>query len=215
MKTTLTIAMLMLGAGVALADETALTIYSTATPGAIPPEWYRPNPNQGYSSHFQYQNQIPGYAVVKEERSFQIDQGRSEIQFTDVAGFIDPTTVSFESLTDPDGTRVLEQSYRYDLVDLSKLLGRHVGGEVKVNGQMVTLLSVNPTGMLVKDATKEIYFVQGFGNVRLSEELAEGMVTVPTLAWDVFSDVGGEQAARLRCPGLSGASTQARESRTP
>ena len=197
MRRTLTALMLAALAPIAFADETALTIYSTATPGAIPPEWYRPTPGQSYNGYNPYQQQIPGYAVIKQERSIEIAAGRSEIQFTDVAAFIDPTTVSFKSLTDPEHTRVLEQDYRYDLIDLSKMLQRHVGNDVKVNGQMVTLLSVNPAGMLVKDATKEIFFVNGFTNVRMSEAMAEGLITVPTLAWDVVSETGGEQETRV------------------
>jgi len=197
MRRTLAMLTLAVVAGIAGADETALTIYSSATPGAIPPEWYRPTPGQNRNGYNPYQQQIPGYAVVKQQRSIEIPTGRSEIQFTDVAAFIDPTTVSFKSLTDPEHTRVLEQDYRYDLIDLSKMLQRHVGNEVKVNGEMVTLLSVNPTGMLVKDASKEIYFVNGFGGVRMSEEMAEGLITVPTLAWDVVSDTGGQQDTRV------------------
>ncbi len=38
---------------------------------------------------------------------------------------IDPTTVSFASLTDPTGTRVVEQSFEFDLTSTAKLLSRY------------------------------------------------------------------------------------------
>src|SRR3972149_246657 len=77
-------------------DSTALTIYSTAAPGAIPPELYRPVAG-GDMRDIQYAAVIPGYAIVKQERPFKLGEGRSTIRFTDVAALIDPTTVSFAS----------------------------------------------------------------------------------------------------------------------
>jgi hypothetical protein len=52
-----------------------------------------------------------------------------------VAKRIDPTTVSFASLTDPDGTRVVEQNYQFDLVSQQKLLERYVGATISVDQQ--------------------------------------------------------------------------------
>src|SRR5689334_22497913 len=81
--------------------ETAITIYSSAQPGAISPEFYRPVPGQGVPSA----TQVPGYALVRDDREIKIKQGRSQLPFTDVAALIDPTTVTFTSLSDPS-TRV-------------------------------------------------------------------------------------------------------------
>ena len=50
----------------------------------------------------------------------------SDVRFSDVAKRIDPTTVSFSSVTDPGGTRVLEQNYEFDLVSQEKLLERYL-----------------------------------------------------------------------------------------
>src|SRR5688500_12461967 len=84
----------------------ALTIYSSARPGAIPAETYRSGGGQN----------IPGYALVRHDRAFALDRGRTTVRFADVAALIDPTTVSFESLTDAAGTRVVEQNFQFDLV---------------------------------------------------------------------------------------------------
>lgn len=89
----------------------ALTIYSTAHPGAIAPEVYR-NGGRGQA--------IPGYAVVRQQRDLNLQRGRNTVRFADVAAFIDPTTVVFESLTDGAGTSVVEQSFQFDLVNQKK-----------------------------------------------------------------------------------------------
>src|SRR5262245_21571100 len=67
--------------------ETAITIYSSAQPGAISPELYRPIPGQGVPNAMQ----VPGYALVRDDREIKIKQGRSQLSFTDVAALIDPT----------------------------------------------------------------------------------------------------------------------------
>ena len=96
----------------------ALTIYSSAVAGAVPPEMYRNGGQLGYA--------VPGYATVRHQREMELTQGRNEIRFTDVAGMIDPTTVSFESLTDSTGTRVVEQNFQFDLVSTEKLLEKFI-----------------------------------------------------------------------------------------
>src|SRR4029078_6143573 len=85
---------------------TAITIYSSAQPGAISPEFYRPIPGQGVANAMQ----VPGYALVRDDRDINIGRGRSQLSFTDVAALIDPTTVTFTSLSEP-ATRVLEQNF--------------------------------------------------------------------------------------------------------
>jgi len=184
-------------AGAALGDGTALTIYSTATPGAIPPEMYRPTPG---GNQYGYQRnawgQIPGYAMIKQERSLDIGQGVSEISFLDVAALLDPTTVRFESLTDPDGTRVLEQDYRFDLLSMDKMLERYIDKEIYYGGQSTKLLSVAGGGMLLEGDDGRIRFQQGYGGVEFPS-LADGLITRPTLIWTLESDRQGRQDTRI------------------
>ena len=91
----------LVSAGVLLAlnafaaePEVSLTVYSSAQPGGIPAEWYRPLPGMGTPQA----SQLPGFALVRLDRELQIPRGRGTIQFTDVAALIDPTTVQFLSL---------------------------------------------------------------------------------------------------------------------
>ena len=81
--------------------ETALTIYSTTRPGAVPPDLYRPVPGQGVYTG----DSVPGYAMIRQARRVDLKQGTNRLDFRDVAAYIDPTTVAFESLTSPEGTR--------------------------------------------------------------------------------------------------------------
>ena len=112
-------------AGAATSDEVAITIYSSAQPGAISPELYRPIPGQGVPNAMA----VPGYALVRDDRDVKLKQGRSQLSFTDVAALIDPTTVTFASLTDPR-TRVLEQNFQFDLVSTQKLLLKFIDQQI-------------------------------------------------------------------------------------
>ena len=109
-------------------SDTAITIYSTARPGGISAELYRPMPGQGVPNAMS----VPGYALVRDDRELKIKQGRSQISFTEVAALIDPTTVTFTSLTDP-ATRALEQNFQFDLVSSQKLLLKFIDRPITVD----------------------------------------------------------------------------------
>jgi hypothetical protein len=185
------------------AGSVALTIYSTAQPGAIPPELYRPVPQQGAPYRPPGTAAIPGYAVVKQEREIQLDKGRSTVRFTDVAALIDPTTVTFASLTDPAGTHVLEQNYQFDLVSKAKLLERYLDRPITVEqtvGNTVTTATGTLTsaadGLILKDGTGAVQVITAYSNIRLPE-LPGGLITKPTLVWDLVTEKSGPQHTRV------------------
>lgn len=183
-------------------ESTALTIYSTASPGSIPPEMYQPGMQQAIYG-VQWRQQIPGYAIVKQERQFKLGQGRSTIRFTDVASQIEPTTVSFASITDPAGTHVLEQNYEFDLVSTEKLMQRYLDRPITVeqaHGDKLetftgTLLST-AGGLLLKGADGGVQVINGYSNVRFPE-LPGGLITKPTLVWEVFTEKPGDHRTRV------------------
>ena len=123
--------LILLLPSLAIASETNLTIYSTAVPGSISADMYRPTP-MSMGNGWGYNIQIPGYAIIKEKREVELKSGANQINFSEVAAYIDPTTVSFKSLTDPKGTTVIEQSYNFDLVDTQKLIEKFIGTEITV-----------------------------------------------------------------------------------
>jgi len=175
-------------AGQGNAVGNALTIYSTAQPGAISPELYR-NGGRGQA--------IPGYAVVRHERDIALNRGRNTVRFNDVAAFIDPTTVMFESLTDAAGTRVVEQDFQFDLVNQQKLLARYIDQTIKVDqvrGQSVetfsgTLLSTSG-GMILKRDDGAVQLLPHTAGVTLPG-LPGGLITRPTLVWDLSAQRAG------------------------
>lgn len=172
----------------------ALTIYSNARPGAVAPEIYR-NGGRGQA--------LPGYAVVRHERELQLARGRNTVRFTDVAALIDPTTVTFESLTDATGTRVIEQNFQFDLVSAEKLLQKYVDRAISVDqvrGSGVesftgTLLSTTG-GITLRRDDGSIQTLPHNAGVRLPE-LPGGLITRPTLVWDVAASSAGAHQARV------------------
>ena len=181
-------------AGQAESGGNALTIYSTAQPGAIAPELYR-NGGRGQA--------IPGYAVVRQQRDLSLARGRNSVRFSDVAAFIDPTTVMFESLTDPAGTSVIEQNFQFDLVNHEKLLQKYIDQTVKVDqvrGNSVesfsgTLLST-AGGMILKRDDGAVQMLPHNAGVTLPS-LPGGLITRPTLVWDLNAQRAGSHRTRV------------------
>lgn len=174
--------------------STALTIYSSAQPGAISPEAYRSGGNG---------QAVPGYAVVKQERNVELTKGRTTVRFTDVAALIDPTTVSFESLTDKATTRVVEQNYQFDLISTDKLLQRYIDNEITVerlkNDQIEPIngvLSSTAGGLVLKNADGSVRILNNYAGVKLPK-LPGGLISKPTLVWDVASNHAGDHKTRV------------------
>lgn len=204
-KTRLTIATAMAFAAagpVAAQDEpseTALTIYSSNRPGAVSPELYRPVPGQGSY----YGNSVPGYAMVRHLRELNFESGLNHLQFTDVAAYIDPTTVSFQSLTDPEGTRVLEQSYQFDLVNAQKLMERYIDQRITVDqGTGSDLVQIEGRllsaqgGLILAGDDGRIHSINNYTNIHFPD-LPGGLMTRPTLIWDVATETPGDHDTRV------------------
>jgi len=167
----------------AASEETAITIYSKAQPGAVDPNTYRPvNGQTGY-----YGAAVPGYAVVRQVRQVSLPNKETILKFSDVAALIDPTTVQFKSLTDPTGTKVVEQDYQFDLVSQQKLLEKYIDKKIvveKLVGDKIetvegTLLSTQG-GLTLKTADGSIKAVNGYSTIDFPD-LPGGLITKPTL----------------------------------
>jgi hypothetical protein len=143
-------------------------------------------------------------AIVKEIRSIDVPEGIGEIRFEDVAATIDPTSVTFRSLSDPQGTTILEQNYEYDLVSADKLLEKYLGKAVEAvtkdgsvfkgrlmsfdEGQLVISTADGPLSIVVRaDNTKSV----------TCGSLPEGLVIKPTLMWRLQSTKGGSQLVEV------------------
>ncbi len=69
-------------------------------------------------------------ALVRDVRQLQLPTGNFRLKFMDIAATVNPATVHFRSLTEPEKIAVMEQNYEYDLLEPAKLLNKYVGKEV-------------------------------------------------------------------------------------
>ena len=144
-----------------------------------------------------------GTALVVDRRTYAMTVGTNLLNFVDVAAGIDPTSVQFNSLTDPEGTVVLEQSYVYDLVDSFALLNRYLDQTIEVitsdgtqyRGQ---LLSGRGGEIILRDESGQVIVVSpdDIRDLRFPE-LPGGLITRPTLRWLLQSGADGDQEVEL------------------
>src|SRR5881227_2326838 len=69
-------------------------------------------------------------ALIRDVRNLTLPAGTFRLKFMDIAATVNPATVHFRSLTDPEKLGVIEQNYEYDLLEPAKLLHKYVGKEV-------------------------------------------------------------------------------------
>lgn len=156
-------------AGMALADDVAITVY-----------------NQNL-------------ALVKEGRTLEFQKGVNKMNLTDVASYIDPTSVHFKLKSGSDNVRLLEQNYQYDLVSSEKILQKYLGNDIDVimkNGDVLAgrylssssgyLVLQLPEGAIRLINDKEMLSVT-------APKLPEGLIVVPTLQWLLSSDISGKR----------------------
>src|SRR5580700_9438608 len=69
-------------------------------------------------------------ALIRDVRQLTVPPGSFRLKFEDIAATVNPATVHFRSLTEPEKLNVIEQNYEYDLLEPAKLLHKYVGKEV-------------------------------------------------------------------------------------
>lgn len=174
--------------------QTSVTIYSSAQPGTLSTSTFQSG-GEGMS--------VPGYAMVRQERDVALNKGRTTLRVSDVPALIDPTTVAFESLLDPTGTRVVEQSFEFDLTNTNKLLQKYLDREVSVDqvrGQGIetvtgTLIGIQG-GLVLRIADGSIRTFSHYAGVRLAN-LPGGLISKPTLVWDIAAERAATHKARM------------------
>ncbi|HEY9786798.1 MAG TPA: DUF4139 domain-containing protein [Candidatus Obscuribacterales bacterium] len=169
--------------------------------------------SQGVSLTIYNQN----FGLVRDLRNVELKNGINYVQFADVAARIDPTSVSFSSLTAPNQVVVREQNYRYDLLEPTTILTKSVGKPVKfkqflANGQVNEIsgillnppratvsdtegnVSVTHQGLVVKSG--ENIILNPHGQVELAE-LPPGLVSRPSLVWKLETTKGGTHKTEI------------------
>jgi hypothetical protein len=132
--------------------------------------------------------------VVKDVREINLKSGLSTISITDVAKLIDPTSVHIKL-----NGEVIEQNYQYDLVSLDKILQKYIDKDISlvseanelVEGKLLSamggqiVLEKNDGGLLMIPSVNKYRFSVG--------SLPEGLITKPTLVWQLNSNKSGSQ----------------------
>jgi hypothetical protein len=138
-------------------------------------------------------------ALVRDVRTLQLPRGTFDLQFMDIAATVNPATVHFRSLSEPNRVSVLEQNYEYDLLEPDKLLRKYVGRDVTLvrrredNGRTIEepvtarLLSYNNAP--VWQIGNEIVTGLNSDHIRFPE-LPGNLFSRPTLIWSLSNDGG-------------------------
>lgn len=165
------------------------------------------SPTKGISLTIYNQN----FGLVRDSRQMELKNGINYVSCEDVAAKIDPTSVSFTSLTAPNQVVVREQNYKYDLIDPNTILNKSIGKPAKfkqytaggsvvelngtlLNGPTATVGSADggssevSTGLVLKTGNGIILNPQG--QVELAE-LPSGLVSTPSLDWKLETDKAG------------------------
>jgi hypothetical protein len=141
-------------------------------------------------------------ALVRDVRQLTLPSGTFSLKFEDIAATVNPATVHFRSLTEPDKLSVVEQNYEYDLLEPTKLLQKYVGkqvtlvhtyrenGETKHEDVKATLLADNngPVWKIGNDIVTGIY-AEGYRFPEVPANLFEH----PTLLMSLENSGGRKQ----------------------
>jgi hypothetical protein len=181
----------------------SITVYSSADPAGFDPQQFVAQQRQGQDAS--WVRQVPGFGVVKEVRTIDLRAGVNDLEFTEVAEFIDPTTVSFADLDPAAATAVLEQSFRFDLASPDKILERYlgetIGFETTKDGQVVSslkgrVLSVSQGTVVLETEGGGLRFVSARDPGLRLPSLPKGLLTKPTLVWKVAAEAAGRRRVR-------------------
>lgn len=67
------------------------------------------------------------FAVVKEQRTLDLQRGNNEVRVTDITAHLEPDSVVLRDLKSPDAIRILEQNYESDPLSEGLLLRKSEG----------------------------------------------------------------------------------------
>jgi hypothetical protein len=109
-------------------------------------------------------------ALVRDVRQLSLPSGMFRLKFMDIAATVNPATVHFRSLNEPDKLGVIEQNYEYDLLEPAKLLHKYVGKEV-------TLVRVSQeNGTTKREEVKAVLLADNNGPVwKIGNDIVTGM----------------------------------------
>src|SRR4029077_2690120 len=109
-------------------------------------------------------------ALVRDVRQLALPSGAFRLKFMDIAATVNPATVHFRSLNEPEKLGVIEQNYEYDLLEPAKLLHKYVGKEVTL------VRSYQDSGTTKHEEVKAILLADNNGPVwKIGNDIVTGM----------------------------------------
>ncbi|MBR4748377.1 MAG: DUF4139 domain-containing protein, partial [Abditibacteriota bacterium] len=143
-----------------------------------------------------------GYALVKDVRSVTVKKGIDTVSFADVASRIEPQSVLFKSLSDANSFDILEQNYRYDLMNAATILNKLIGERVILeDGTEGTLISAPGVGGNASGAGTIVQKDDGniviHPEIKETKRIPEGLIARPTLSWLVDSPESKSHSCEL------------------
>jgi hypothetical protein len=134
-------------------------------------------------------------AVVRETRTVTLKAGRQGLSISGLPARLDPTSVHL----DGQGLRLLQQDFDYDLVSPDRVLEKYVDQPLKALGKggqayAGRLLSYEDGQLLLKLPGGRVLMLSRseLGSIEFPE-LPGGLLTKPTLVWDLEAQGAGEQ----------------------
>ena len=139
------------------------------------------------------------FALVRDSRELVLPEGELLLEFEEVAQTLVPSSVSV-SAKEQANFDVLEQSYRYDLLNRQSLLETYIGRKLKYSRTVLQgetyekvlregiLLSTNPE---IVDFGDEIE-ISPVGVISLPD-VPDGLTLSPTLVWKINNEKTGKQ----------------------
>ncbi len=132
------------------------------------------------------------FALVRDVRNVNLTGGMNNIEVTDVAAMLDPTSVHFKALSGPL-VYLLEQNFDYDLMSSDKLMSKYIGKSVTLvaydtgERSVVKLLSTSGDIIVDKDGT---VMINPYGRIELTGGTGN-LLLQPTLNWLVQAENTG------------------------
>jgi hypothetical protein len=124
-------------------------------------------------------------ALVRDTRIIQFSRGLNLVELSGLAPKMDPTSISFTSLTDPKALKTTEHNFDYAVVSRQTLLERYIGEEIWLIADGIRmsarLISVDGQGRLIVDVDGRI-ILDPPGSIELPS-LSSRLITRPTLVW--------------------------------
>jgi hypothetical protein len=141
--------------------------------------------------------------LVREIRSCEVVRGDSQLAIDNVAAQIDPTSVHLREEGTDTGLEVLEQNYQYDLASPDRILERALNEPITalsaagepLRGKLVAFTH-DQIVLQREDEGLSLLRRDKVGDLRL-EALPRGLITRPTLLWNVRARHSGRCEVEL------------------